>query len=442
MKGAPVPSYFSYAEQTGHYFARPHEASLREPLATPAAWRGPEVAGSEAWRFTLDDRDVAEIEGALAHAAGTGKATREMSAEDFPLPGLGVAIAGWRDAIMQGRGFQVVSGIPVERWSQADAERFFWCLGLHLGRPGAQNVAGDLLGHVTDTGDDAADPFVRLYRTRADIAYHCDAADVVGLLCLRTAKRGGASRIVSSVSVYNEVLRQRPDLVDRLYRPFLLDIRNEDSSGTLRHIPISPCRFAEGRLRTFYHSDYFRSVQRHDDVAPFDAEEQALLDLYEAVAASPDLYFDMDLAPGDIQWLSNHTILHSRTGYEDHSEPARRRHLLRLWLSIPADGEHFRDALAQTLGKNVAVGDGARIAVGGDVDLAVVGEEGHVQRRSRERAEAEHALHPGAARIHGEGRPRHVAGDEVDGLQHRAEEIDGERLGQSRHHTRDGLGER
>jgi len=329
-----MPSYFSYAEQTGHYFTRPHEAPLREPLDTAAAWRGPEVAGSDVWRFQLDAAHVEELEAALAHAAATGKPTGELSAEDFPLPTLAPAIAVWRKALMQGRGFQVVSGVPVERWSEPETERCFWCLGLHLGRPGAQNVAGDLLGHVTDTGDDAADPFVRLYRTRADIAYHCDAADVVGLLCLRTAKHGGASRIVSSVSVYNEVLRRRPELAPRLYEPFLLDVRNEDRSGALRHIPISPCRYAGGVLRTFYHSDYFRSAQRHDDVPPFSADEQTLLDLYEEIAASPELYFDMDLAPGDVQWLSNHTILHSRTGYEDHPEPERKRHLLRLWLSI------------------------------------------------------------------------------------------------------------
>jgi hypothetical protein len=202
-----------------------------------------------------------------------------------------------------------------------------------MGRPGAQNPQGDLLGHVRDTGEDAADPFVRLYRTASHIAYHCDAADVVGLLCLRQAKRGGASRIVSSVSVHDELLRRRPDLVSRLYEPFRLDVRNEDASGALRHLPIPPCRFADGRLRTFFHSDYFRSAVRHDDVAPFTREEQELLDLYEEIARSPELCLDMDLAPGDIQWLSNHTILHARTAYEDHAEPARQRHLLRLWLS-------------------------------------------------------------------------------------------------------------
>jgi hypothetical protein len=153
-------------------------------------------------------------------------------------------------------------------------------------------------------------------------------------LCLRSARRGGASRIASSVAVYDELVRRRPDLAARLYAPFLLDIRNEDASGALRYLPIPPCRFADGRLRTFFHSDYFRSVVRHADVPAFTAAERELLDLYEAIASDPDFYLDMEFAPGDIQWLSNHTILHARTAYEDHPEPERRRHLLRLWLSI------------------------------------------------------------------------------------------------------------
>jgi hypothetical protein len=328
----PAP-YFSYAEQAGHYFDRPHEAAPRRPLRTPSAWRGPELAGRSDWRVHLDQAQISEIEAALRAARATGRPAAEMTAGDFPLPALSREIQRWREELETGRGFQVVSGVPVEHWSQKDAELFFWCLGLHLGRPGAQNPQGDLLGHVTDTGDDASDPFVRLYRTSADIRYHCDAADIVGLLCLRAARSGGASRIVSSVSVYNELLTRRPDLVDRLFEPFLLDIRNEDASKRLRYVPVAPCRFASGRLRTFYHSDYFRSVLRHDDVAPFTEAERELLDLYEQIASSPELYLEMDLAPGDIQWLSNHTILHARSSYEDPPESAARRHLLRLWLS-------------------------------------------------------------------------------------------------------------
>jgi len=63
-------------------------------------------------------------------------------------------------------------------------------------------------------------------------------------------------------------------------------------------------------------------------------EERELLDLYEQIASSPDLYLDMNFEPGDVQLISNHTVLHSRTEYEDWPDPSRRRHLLRLWLSL------------------------------------------------------------------------------------------------------------
>ncbi len=326
-------SYNSYAEQAGHYFSRPHEAPAREPLNVVSAWRGADLADSEQWRVCLDADKVAEIDRALATARATGKTTGELTAQDFPLPSVSAEVSRWRHELDDGRGFLVVSGLPVDRWSREDAELCFWCLGLHLGRPGAQNPQGDLLGHVTHTGDAADDPFVRLYRTSSAIAYHCDAADVVGLLCLRTAKSGGASRIASSVAVYNALLERCPQQVERLYEPFLLDIRNEDASGALRYLPVPPCRFAEGRLRTFYHSDYFRSVARHPDVA-IAPEQLALMDLYEEIASSPDIRLDMDLEPGDIQWLANHTVVHARTQYEDHPDPDRKRHLLRLWLSI------------------------------------------------------------------------------------------------------------
>jgi len=336
MPEGAMDRYFSYGQQSGHYFNRPHERPAPGPVGGAAAWRRSDVADPALWRTALTEAQVDELRRAVEHARNTGRALGELRAADFPLPTLAREVARWRGEIQSGRGFQVITGVPVHEWSEADASICFWCLGLHMGRPGAQNPQGDLLGHVRDTGDDARDPFVRLYRTAANIAYHCDAADVVGLLCLHGARRGGASRIVSSVAVYDELVRRRPDLVARLYQPFLLDVRNEDASGALRYLPIPPCRFADGRLRTFYHSDYFRSVVRHADVPAFSDDERELLDLYEAIASQPDFYLDMEFAPGDIQWLSNHTILHARTAYEDYPEPERKRHLLRLWLSIDA----------------------------------------------------------------------------------------------------------
>lgn len=326
-----MTTYRSFAEQALHYFDRPHEGVCPSPIESAAAWKGAEVTRDDSWLVRLEQSQVAEIEAALAHAKATGRDLGEIGRDDFPLPSLSAEIDKWASELRDGRGFLLVRGLPVERWGDADSAIAYWGLGQHLGVPGGQNPDEELLGHVMDMGEETDDPFVRRYRTAGDIAYHCDLADVVGLLCLRPAVSGGASRIVSSVSVYDELLRRRPDLVERLFEPFCLDTRNE--SGT-PYVPVPPCRYANGVLRTFYHSDYFRSAPRHAEVPDFTAEELELLDLYEKIANTPGMYFDMSFEAGDIQLISNHFTLHARTAYRDDPDPAKKRHLLRLWLSL------------------------------------------------------------------------------------------------------------
>jgi hypothetical protein len=320
-------------EQTLHYLRRPHEHVPAHVIESPAAWRARDLADRPGdWTGVLAATQIGEHE--RADESGRPQPMSQVERSNFPLPTLESEIDRWREQLATGLGLVLVRGLPVEAWGEEKSSFIYWGLGCHLGRPGVQNELGELLGHVRDTGESARDPNVRLYKTAARIAYHCDAADVVGLLCLRTAKRGGESRIASSVSVFNVLLAEHPDLAARLFDPVLLDVRSESETSGLRHFPVPPCRFAAGRLRTFYHSDYFRSVVRHDDVPPLDETLQRLYDTWESIAASPALYYDMALEPGDIQLISNHTVVHSRTQYEDHAAPDRRRHLLRLWLSL------------------------------------------------------------------------------------------------------------
>ncbi|MEZ5560344.1 MAG: TauD/TfdA family dioxygenase [Pseudomonadales bacterium] len=328
----PARSYHSFAAQTRRYFTRPHSAVPDAPLGGPAAWLGAQLRiRPKRWQSTLDAGDVDALERAMEQVRRAGLTLEEVTRARFPLPDLSARIAGWRAEIERGCGFMVVRGLPVAAWSADDAALAFWGIGHHLGLPGAQNPQQELLGHVTDYGEAGSDPFVRLYRTSANIDFHCDAADVVGLLCLQPARTGGQSRIVSTVTLFNQLLAERPDLTPRLFEPFKLDGRGEHRPGSPPFSLIAPCAYADGTLRTFYHSEYMRSVERLAGGALSD-DERAVLDFYDRVAADPAVHLDMWLEAGDMQFLSNHCIAHARTAYTD--DPERPRHLLRLWLSL------------------------------------------------------------------------------------------------------------
>jgi hypothetical protein len=336
--------YKSLRAQTLHYLARPQERVLTTPLEIPAAWRGAALRACGDWQVQFTAAEVQELRNAVDQAQRSGLELGKLTRKDFPLPTLEPRIAQWRHKIRHGRGFVLIRGVPVQDWSLAQSGIFFWCLGQHLGIPGAQNPQGDLLGHVRDQhgGGDA-----RYYRTNKALAVHCDAADVVGLLCLRPARSGGLSQIASSVAVYNELLRREPALVPRLYQPFYFDTKGE---GGVRAFPIAPCRYAGGELRTFWQSDYYRSVHDVPWVPPLSTAEHRLLDLYDEIANSEEFRLDMDLQPGDVQLLSNHTVLHARTGFTDWPEPERQRHLLRLWISLPeSDGARRRWLVRKSL---------------------------------------------------------------------------------------------
>lgn len=321
---------YGFVEQLLHYFDRPHVGPPPGRVGGPAAWRGDALAGSDVWRERLDDTQVAELHRAVATARASGRPTRELTAADFPLPSLRTSIARWRDELRDGRGFVVISGFPVQAWIGEDAEVAFWCLGHHLGVPGAQNEEGDLLGHVKDLSASARHADERLYRTNKSIRFHCDAADVVGLLCLGTSRDGGASRLVSSITVFDHLLATEPGLAARLFEPMLLDARRPPGANT-QYTPVQPSCFDGAHLRTFMHLDYYTSVERHPGVT-LDERARGMLAAWEAYAERPDVHLDMQLAPGDLQLVSNHSVVHARTGYED--DPAHPRHLLRLWLSL------------------------------------------------------------------------------------------------------------
>ena len=306
---------------------------IREPIRSMAGWLSADHADTSTWTYRLSAVEVDEILAALAHAKSQGATLATLTREHFPLPALAARVQEWARELSLGRGFVLVKGFPAAQLSAEDAGLAYYGLGLHWGKPVSQNAKGDLLGHVRDLGVPRTGPAVRLYTTRERQDFHTDGSDLVGLLCLARAHSGGESQIASSISVYNEILRRRPDLAELLYAPMYWDRNDEQGPGEPGFFPLPICSVVNGRLRFFYIGWYIRDAQRHAEVPRLTTEQRELLDLIEAVANDPKFRLEMDFEVGDIQFLNNAVILHARNAYQDFVEPERKRHLLRLWLT-------------------------------------------------------------------------------------------------------------
>jgi hypothetical protein len=308
---------------------------LPPEITGPSAWYGPDMAKRTDWIEQLSDAEIAEIETATNRLIASGINPVAIRAEEFPLPSLEPRLQRIMDDVLNGRGFVLIRGLPIARWTRQQAGIAFVGLGVHCGRLRAQNSAGHLLGHVKDQGLSSKDPNVRIYQTRERQNYHTDSCDVVGLLCLQPARSGGLSSLVSTVTIFNEMRRRRTDLARVLFQPIETDRRGEVPAGQKPYFRIPVFNWHAGLLSAIYQRAYIESARRFPDVAPLTQEQTAALDLFDQLSNDPALHFFMEFKAGDIQLVHNHTLLHDRTAFEDWPEPERKRHLFRLWLAPP-----------------------------------------------------------------------------------------------------------
>jgi hypothetical protein len=307
--------------------------NLPATIVGHSAWYGPDVTGRTEWIEYLSATELAEIEVAGERLQLTQTNWQTLHADDFPLPTLGRRLSQMLKEVLDGRGFVLLRGFPVERWGRQRSAVAFLGLGLHCGSLCSQNAHGHLLGHVKDLGLTSRDPNVRIYQTKERQNFHTDSCDVVGLLCLQRARSGGRSSLVSSVTIYNEMRQRNPELARVLFEPIETDRRGEIPVGREPFFRIPVFSWYAGLLSTVYQRSYIESARRFPEVPPLTPKQIEALDLFDQLANDPALNFQMELQVGDIQLVHNHTLLHDRTAFEDWPEPERKRHLLRLWLA-------------------------------------------------------------------------------------------------------------
>ncbi len=224
----------------------------------------------------------------------------------------------------------------------------FWTLTLQLGTPVSQSAEGQRLFPVRDAGYQPGDPRYRGPMSSKRLSFHTDRCDVIAFLCMQPAAEGGETFVVSSVALRDELRRRDPAALETLSRPYPY-LRHTVDLGNQRPYCELPV-FSE--RDGFFGAHFLRVLIDRADASP-DApnltdEQRAALDTLEALAEDPAMHASFHMATGDVLLLNNWTTFHRRSEFIDAEEPERKRHLLRVWLSMdnsrpidPRFADHF-----------------------------------------------------------------------------------------------------
>jgi hypothetical protein len=315
------------------------------------AWTAEGLAADRGWTFALDDAARRDLAGAVRAVPDPDRPLLEWRRGDFDL---GAALPVLRAAFweaQEGSGVALVRGLPRDGLTEAEFRLLVWAIGLHFGVARPQGKGSQPLSAVRDEGTDYRSATGRGYSSNARLDFHVDGCDVVALACWNTAREGGQSLFTSSISVHNALLAERPDLLEPLYEPFHYSRQGEQApdEGPFLRCPIYGVE--GGVLFGRWNRNRVESAQRLEGVPALTPHQREALDALDALLSRPDLMASMWLAPGDLQLMNNHAVLHSRTRFEDWEEPARKRLLWRLWLAPPGSrrlpppwAEPFRSA--------------------------------------------------------------------------------------------------
>jgi hypothetical protein len=314
------------------------------PIDGPAAWRGAELEASDAWRRRLTEIEIAALTRAAEETSSI--ACPGFGAEAFRVPELGPLFVWMAEQLEHGPGVVRVSGVPVERLARETLRRLFWGFCVNLGTPIYQTSAGEVLGEVKDetgTGkalnyDSGQGKLISartVARSTGALRFHTDKCDLLCLLCASNAIEGGVSKIVSSVTIHNEIARRRPDLLRVFYEPFWR-MRPEDEEGDRpdRVFPMAVyARAADGGFTSQYSRTYINQAQEVAGVPPLTEAQNAAMDLLHEIGDEVCLFAPFEV--GDMQFMTQHVTYHGRTAFTDDRETGAARVLLRIWLSTP-----------------------------------------------------------------------------------------------------------
>lgn len=320
-------------------------AQPMKPIVESGCWYPDDLKGTNAWIYQLNEDERGEITDAVDAVEASGLELKDVTWADFPLPGFAEALADIKQELMEGRGFAMIRGLPIEGRTRLQNAIAFWGISSYIGRAQSQNHKGHLLGHVKNLGEDINSATGRGYNSASELGFHADSCDMLGLRCLHPAKSGGEHFICSSIAAYNVMLERRPDLVKELFFSFYRTRRGEVPAGEEPWTRQPIFSIQDGYFAGRGASSTIERAQRLLDVPKLTPIQSEAIEMYGEVAKELALEINFEL--GDFYFVHNHVALHARTQYEDWPEPERKRHLFRLWMSTdgarPVHPEIVRD---------------------------------------------------------------------------------------------------
>lgn len=298
--------------------------SIPNQLDHPAVWRGEELFEREDWIYELSEGEKDSVRNSL-NVHGSAELPESVNQR----------LKQIQNSLENGSGVSMIRGVPVDAFTVDQLESLFLSAGQKVGTPISQSAAGEKIFSVRNAGFADDDPRARGPNTKKKLSFHTDRCDVIGFLCLKQAKSGGENQVVSSMTLFNEIQRQRPDLMEVLMRPFLYKRHTVDTANQKPYTEQPIFSFFQGHFAANFLRVLIDRAYASNDTPELTSIQKEALDFVEEQAARTDLHVTFSQRPGDMLFLNNWVTLHRRTAFEDFHEPQKRRHLFRAWLSMP-----------------------------------------------------------------------------------------------------------
>lgn len=255
--------------------------------------------------------------------------------EQFEIPALRAAVEKVKTLLDTAPGVAIFDRLPMDEISDDTAKAVGWVIGTLVGRPVAQKWDGTMLYDVTDTGQKYGYG-VRGSYTNVELVFHTDNAfgmappTYVGLLCRYPAVEGGLSRFCSLYTVHNRMLERYPEELKRLYEPLLWD-RQAEHRPSAAKVARAPMFRWDGERLTVRANTNLNEKGHAVAGIDMDARTRAAIEALKEVTADEDLWFELPIERGQIQYLNNVEVAHYRSEFKDNPDPALKRHLVRTW---------------------------------------------------------------------------------------------------------------